>query len=216
MKKINNSLQPILDILLVVFWLLSTSVTANAKTEAGETKRLKMVHLNEKAKKILEENGFVIISASAYENMNDAYMAFRKNNLPIFVTTDSILHTTHVLFDIILRTIEINHLINDLKQLTESMRNRALDDYREAEDEKVKKAADSNIAFFSVAAVLLDEKTGNRATQWQAPADPLRLSLLMDMWDLFLKFMPGWVKQSSRCEGFSKQGIFLIKLWRIT
>jgi hypothetical protein len=117
-----------------------------------------MPNLNENQKRLLEKNMFVIVPTRAYKNMNEVYKTSRKNNFSIFVTTDSILHTTHLLFDYLLKTTEVDHLMGDLKQLTASLIKASLDDYKATKDDKLKKAIYTNIAFFCVAARLLNQK----------------------------------------------------------
>jgi len=131
---------------------------AHARSGAGEAKIYQMPHLSKGAERLLKDNGFVVVPSKVYKDMNQVYEAFRRDNVPIFVTTDSILHTTHLLFDNLLRIIEFEHLMGDLEKLTSSMLKVSLDDYKTVENQEVKKAIYSNIAFFSVAARLLNEK----------------------------------------------------------
>ena len=142
----------------LILYILAPFSPLNMVAGASDAKTYEMLNLNENAKRLLEKNRFVVVPTKAYKDMSEAYEAFRKNNLPIFVTTDSILHTMHLLFDYLLRTIEVDHLMSDLKQLTKSMIKASLDDYRTIKDGEVKKTIYANIAFFSVAARLLNEK----------------------------------------------------------
>jgi hypothetical protein len=147
----------ILGGILLSFGPFAMVTVVNAKTGASKTMNYQMFNLGKDAERLLEKNGFVVVPTKAYKDMNEAYQTFRKTNVPIFVTTDSILHTTHLLFDYLLRIIENDHFVNDLKQLTRSMITTSLNDYGAAEDSAVKKALYANIAFFSIAARLLDE-----------------------------------------------------------
>jgi predicted phage tail protein len=105
-------------------------------------------------KRLLERNMFVIVPTRAYKNMNEVYKTSRKNNFSIFVTTDSILHTTHLLFDYLLKTTELDHLMGDLKQLTASLIKASLDDYKATKDDKLKKFFDDLKASNDLGAVL--------------------------------------------------------------
>jgi hypothetical protein len=158
MKRAITFIWLILAIVLAPISPQIRSMVANAKSEAREVGNYEIAHLSKDAKTVLENNRFVVVSTKAYKDMNEAYIAFRKDNLPIFVTTDSILHTTHILFDYLLRTIEISQLMSDLNQLTRAMLKTSLEEYKIIDDEEVKKAACANIAFFSVAARLLNER----------------------------------------------------------
>jgi len=148
----------ILNIFLFSFGQLMSGSVAHARSGAGEAKIYQMPHLSKGAERLLKDNGFVVVPSKVYKDMNQVYEAFRRDNVPIFVTTDSILHTTHLLFDNLLRIIEFEHLMGDLEKLTSSMLKVSLDDYKTVENQEVKKAIYSNIAFFSVAARLLNEK----------------------------------------------------------
>lgn len=127
------------------------------KTGGGETKSDQMLQLSPQARELLDKNGFAVVASKAYKEMNEAYQAFHAASLPIFVTTDSIFHATHLLLDYALRIIEVDYLMSDLKQLTRFMIDASCGDYRKAKDTDVKNAVYANIAFFSVAARLLGE-----------------------------------------------------------
>ncbi|MCK4487791.1 MAG: DUF3160 domain-containing protein [Desulfobacterales bacterium] len=148
---------------MIFIWLILSMVllpcgSCAVVSEARETEDKQRLHLSREALGLLEKNRFVVVPTAAYQDMNGAYEAFRKNNVPIFVTTDSVLHTAHLLFDYLLRTIEVHHLMGDLNRLTHSMIKSSFDDYEKAEQGEVKKAACANIAFFSVAARLLNQR----------------------------------------------------------
>ncbi len=110
---------------------------------------------NSREKELLKQNGFVA-TQSGFKTMYDIYNKAKTDNAPIFVTVDALLHTYHELFDYILRTIEEEKLINDLKSLTASFLEGSQNQWEQATEETVKKAALKNIAFFSVASKLLE------------------------------------------------------------
>ena len=122
--------------------------------------------LSEHSLRIFTENGFVVVPGQEYNDMNKAYENFRSKNQPILITTDSILHTTHLLFDRILRIMEENDLTIDLARLTRALLAASVEDYGSAHDEEVRKAACANIAFFSVAARLLKRMRLYPALLW--------------------------------------------------
>ena len=45
------------------------------------------------------------------------YESIRYEDNPVFVSTDSVLHVYHLMFDKLVRSTETNFLINDLKEL---------------------------------------------------------------------------------------------------
>ena len=58
---------------------------------------------------MLESNGFVVIE-NPYnpeeEDITSTYATLKEENVPIFITTDSLLHLYHIQFDETLRQIE--------------------------------------------------------------------------------------------------------------
>lgn len=158
MVKRSISFSFLVCVVLVAFGPFTMDTLASEQMLASIPRTNQISHLDKDAERLLEKNGFVIVPTKAYKDMNDAYKGLHKGNIPIFVTTDSILHTTHLLFDSLLRIIEFDHLMGDLKRLTGSILNASLDDYKTTENAEVKKAVYANTAFFSVAAGLLNEK----------------------------------------------------------
>ncbi len=108
----------------------------------------------------LEENGFVVMNdpfSPKREDITAPYKLLKNFEVPIFVTSDSLLHVYHIQFDETLREIEEEHFYDDLWMLTEEMLARSEADYKAASGE-AKEAAKRNVAFFSVALSLLSPK----------------------------------------------------------
>ncbi len=98
----------------------------------------------------IKENGFVIIPTTQ-KSIYEIYESAKKRNIPILVTSDVVLHTTHILFDYLLRIQELERLFPDIKELTKGMFEKSLKDY-----EKMKCAPSLiNSAFFGVGYRLL-------------------------------------------------------------
>jgi hypothetical protein len=106
--------------------------------------------------KYIARNGFVVIPSTAFAGMAEAYENFRKNSIPIFVTTDALLHTAHLFFDYLLRAIEITALRSRLAALIETLLEASARDFAQVADPDVREAARRNLAFFSVGASLID------------------------------------------------------------
>jgi len=103
---------------------------------------------------LLMQNHFTV-KKSGYTKFYDIYNICTYYGTPIFVTTDAVLHTYHVLFDQILSDIEIREFINKLDMLTENLLDTAISLYKQAEKPETIEAFQRNIAFFSVARKLL-------------------------------------------------------------
>ncbi len=105
--------------------------------------------------KRLVHDGFVVSPGDEKEFFS-LYERARYDNLPIFVTTDSLLHTYHLLFSKVLRTAEVEHFIPLLRNLNAAVLSRA-DDLRWALDgTDWDSAAQQMVAFVGVGSRLLD------------------------------------------------------------
>lgn len=104
---------------------------------------------------MLHANGFAVVPGAALQGMGEVYAALRAENIPILVTTDSILHFTHRIFDQLLHLAETDQVIGDLKELTGIMLRRSLQDYEAAGYDGIRQALRANVLYFWVAARLL-------------------------------------------------------------
>ncbi|MFX0020050.1 MAG: DUF3160 domain-containing protein [Promethearchaeota archaeon] len=62
--------------------------------------------LTNSEKQLLNQNKFVVLNRMGTEDILDAYKFYWVNDLPIFITTDTILHTWHLIFDHTLEDLE--------------------------------------------------------------------------------------------------------------
>ena len=109
--------------------------------------------LSAEQRALLEKNGFLVIPRGP-QQIYELYKSARDRNEPIFVTTDSVLHAFHILYDYALRLAEAGYFIPDLEKLNAAMLKAAQEQYDQGEG-PVKEAARRNLAFFSVATRLL-------------------------------------------------------------
>jgi len=93
---------------------------------------------------------------TGYRQIYDIYYECRDQATPIFVTTDAVLHTFHVLYDYTLRIMEMEQFIPDLDNMATALVTKAQDHYSAITDSTLGQAALKNLAYASVAAVLLD------------------------------------------------------------
>ncbi len=110
------------------------------------------VSLTSEQMEALSTRGFVVITAW-HDQFYNVYKDCRRRNMPIFVTTDSVLHTYHILYDYTLRVLETEHFSSDLLLLTQKMRDMSWEHYKKTRDA----AALKNGAYFCVAGRLLDD-----------------------------------------------------------
>jgi hypothetical protein len=103
----------------------------------------------------LAENGFVV-SPGTEKEFFTLYEKARYDNVPIFVTSDSLFHVYHLLFDKVLRTAEVEYFIPLLRDLNQTMLARTDALYQEVQGSGWEEEALRTVAFFGVASRLLD------------------------------------------------------------
>ncbi|HOZ36894.1 MAG TPA: DUF3160 domain-containing protein [bacterium] len=104
---------------------------------------------------LLTQNSFVVRPAY-YNEFYPLYEANRYSYIPSFITTDSLLHNYHLMFDFLLKQLEEQKLVAELKQLNVEMLSSALAQYAELKETDWANAAQRNVGFFAVASRLLD------------------------------------------------------------
>ncbi len=111
--------------------------------------------LSDEAKNLLVKNAFAV--KPAYNNeFFPLYESNRYSYIPNFITTDSMLHNYHLMFDFLLKQLEEQKLAAELKQLNASMLAEALNQYNNLKGTEWENAAKRNIGFFAVGSKLLD------------------------------------------------------------
>ena len=103
----------------------------------------------------LGKDGFVV-SPGTEKEFFSLYEKARYDNVPIFVTSDSLLHSYHLLFDKVLRAAEAEHFIPVLKGLNQAMLAKADEVYQQLQGSPWQAAAKRVVAYFSVGSLLLD------------------------------------------------------------
>lgn len=108
-----------------------------------------------KFKEMLKKNHFVVS-----DDWSNQFFQIYENNryelVPSFITVDSMLNGFHNQFDFLLKSAEKNKLHDELVDMTEQLYDSALGDYEKLKGTKWENAAKRNLAYISVAAVLLD------------------------------------------------------------
>lgn len=113
---------------------------------------------SDEAQKLLIQNGFVVVPSGMREFFS-IYEINRYDFIPNFITTDAMLHNYHLYFSHLLRTLEKDTLRGELTSLTESMLAKSQVQYQELAGTDWETAAKRSVAFFAVAARLLDPQS---------------------------------------------------------
>jgi hypothetical protein len=118
-----------------------------------------VLNLNDEQKALLGRNGFVIKPFFSNEdNIVAPYKTLEQQNIPIFVTTDTLLHVYHIQFDQILKGIEEREFFDKILDLSKTLFDQSQQDYATYTD-VLKEAARRNVGFFAVALSLLQTPT---------------------------------------------------------
>lgn len=124
--------------------------------DLGNITNKDMFRLSPAAINLLIENGFVVVPSKYEKEFFSLYERNRYEPVPLFITTDSVLHNYHLFFDHLLRVVETEKLASELKELNKLMLAQALKQYEALKGTAWENAARRNAGFFAVAGKLLD------------------------------------------------------------
>jgi hypothetical protein len=113
--------------------------------------------LSEAQRQLLSQNGFAVLppKPGEYREFYQIYEWGRYDYQPVFITTDSIYHVYHLIFDKMLRDLERDSFIVTLNSLTGTMLKASYRQYQTLKGTALEEPALRNVAFFAVAAQLL-------------------------------------------------------------
>lgn len=114
--------------------------------------------LSEETKKLLTANGFAV-TESYYKEFFPLYEGNRYGFIPSFVTTDSILHNYHLIFNHLLEKLEEEQLSAKLGELNDAMLKAAIAQYNALKNTAWANAAKRNVGFFTVGSTLFNPQT---------------------------------------------------------
>jgi len=114
---------------------------------------------------LLEQNGFTIIEHDFKmpdddrDDITTPYKYLYEMGVPLFVTSDTLLHLYHIQFDETLKDIEEREFFGDIRDLTGVLLDDALAAYEELGGD-LKEAARRNVAYLAVARKLIEPTAG--------------------------------------------------------
>ena len=113
-------------------------------------------YLWDETQDMLAQNGFVV-SGYAGREFFEIYEQNRYAQTANFVTVDSLMHTYHLYFSYLLKTMEKTGLLSRMERLSAWMLRDSIEAYEKLKGTEWEDAAKRNVAFFNVAVKLLDE-----------------------------------------------------------
>ena len=185
---------------------------------------IRKIPLEEKALDLLKKNGFVVVDNPFYNKEDDItapYETIKDQELPVFITTDSLLHLYHIQFDETLRQIEEKEFYNAIWEISKTLLDKSLTKYKNYTGD-VKEALRRDIAYLSVALSLLQPKESQLCQdEYECSRDPGIASAYFTKEDLkkYTFTIPELVRGEVEAElglieehkGFSKSPIFIYK-----
>jgi len=127
----------------------------------------KKIKLNDRALALLKQNGFTVVPyiSKGCDDIVKPYDDLKKREVPIFVTSDTLLHLYHIQFDETLKDIEEREFYPDLAAMSKAMYEASKATFDDMNGKKdagldyydVVKAWKRNAVFFAVALSILEE-----------------------------------------------------------
>ena len=125
--------------------------------DLSKVQGLDHVKLSDAQSAMLARNGFVVTPPvpGQYREFYQIYEGLRYSTVPVFITTDSVYHIYHLIFDKMLRDLETDYFITDIKSLTTTMLAATATQYQSLKSSALADPALRNVAYFEVADRLL-------------------------------------------------------------
>jgi len=141
------------------------SLPLKASEIANYNDFIQKIPLTNESRDLLYKNGFIVIENGTAENpltvgktlVNETYLDLKVADIPVFITSDSLLHLYHIQFDETLKRVEEEEFYDDLWKLDKALLEASIEDYNRASGAE-KEAARRNVAYFAVALSLLEPK----------------------------------------------------------
>ena len=181
------------------------------------------IPLKQKALKLLEKNGFVVIDNpfnSEEENITIPYEILKDIEVPIFITTDSLLHLYHIQFDETLRQIEEKEFYDDIWDISKTLLDESIKEYKNAIGD-LKEALKRNTAYLATALSLLKPGKDQLCKNEKECGDPDLAATFFskDDFEKYTFVVPDFVKDDvekelkliEKHEGFSGSPIFIYR-----
>ena len=113
---------------------------------------------------ILAENSFVVEPTDPTDgySYNEFFQIYESNSYeycPNFITSDSLLHNYHLMYDYLLKSLEEDNFTKEMQILNKNMLAESIAQYKALKGSDWENAAKRNVAYFVVGSKLMDPKT---------------------------------------------------------
>ncbi len=125
--------------------------------DLSQVQGLDQVTLSDSQQAQLAQNGFTVATPDPgkFREFYQIYEQNRYMETPVFITTDSIFHVYHLIFDKMLRDLETGYFITDIKSLSATMLAASTSQYQSLQGSALEDPALRNAAYFGVTDRLL-------------------------------------------------------------
>ncbi|MEA1936671.1 MAG: DUF3160 domain-containing protein [Patescibacteria group bacterium] len=188
----------------------------------------KKVSLDDKTLSALNKNGFAVIDNSFNPNEEDItnpYKTLKDKEIPIFITSDSLLHLYHIQFDETLRQIEEREFYDNIWEISEELLDVQTKIYNSSQqDSELAEAYRRNIIYLSVGLELLkpqDDQAKEECADnnWECQAQDASAYFTQEELNKYTFKIPGFAKEEVEKElkliekhkGFSNSPLFIYK-----
>ncbi len=149
-----------LDPLDIVVQVPQYNLPLEASRIANFNSFLSEITLSNEALTKLQANGFVVIDNPFNlneEDITEPYKNLKEVEVPIFITSDSLLHLYHIQFDETLRQIEEREFYDDIWKISKILLEDSIEKYKNSTGD-LKEASRRSVAYFAVGLELLKPK----------------------------------------------------------
>ena len=115
--------------------------------------------LDDEQNSLIISNGFVVRDYGSNDDIIQPYKSMKQDNIPIFITSDTLLHLYHIQFDETLKSIEEREFFDGILDLSKSLFDYFITIYDSDSTSNLNEAIRRNIAFFAVGLSLLQTPT---------------------------------------------------------
>ena len=126
-------------------------------SDLSNIENLTQFMLSEDAKRLLAQNQFVVQDMEYAFEFYSVYEDNRYMQIPNFVTVDSLMHTYHLYFAMLLSQTEKDYLAAELAALSQTMLEQSMQQHDALSGTEWESAAERNTAFFAIGALLQDD-----------------------------------------------------------
>jgi len=164
----------------------------------------------------LSKNGFVVLRVNKFDNLADFYECELGLGMPIMITTDAVFHTYHVLFDEILKRIEMGELIDELNVTINALLVKAQSEVETLTGTPLENASKLNLMYLEVAHALMQPNftptTDQAKTELQLISNHSEIwwSPIFEYKEDYTQYVPrGHYSENRKLESYFKTMIWL-------